>query len=51
LNDDAAEPSSEAKPSQATAASNIGAEPAPACISAEVISGGATRKLMTVDLS
>jgi hypothetical protein len=50
LNEDAAEPNSEANPSQAAAASNIGAEPAPANIRAELISGGITKKLMTVDL-
>src|SRR5271166_2347973 len=47
-NDEAAPPSSEANPSQAAAASNIGAEPAPANISKELISGGNTIKLITV---
>jgi hypothetical protein len=41
-NDDAAEPNSEANPSQAAAAANIGAEPAPENISNELISGGKT---------
>ena len=39
-NDDAADPNSEANPSQAAAASSIGAEPAPVNISTELISGG-----------
>jgi hypothetical protein len=45
-NDCAAEPSSSANPSQAAAAASIGPEPAPACINAEFISGGNTKKLI-----
>lgn len=45
-NDDAAVPSSEANPSQADAASSIGADPAPTNSSKELISGGNTMKLI-----
>jgi len=41
-NDEAAEPNSEANESQAPAASNIGADPTPENILAELISGGNT---------
>lgn len=47
-NEEAAVPSSEAYPSHADAAANIGAEPAPENISAELTSGGSTKKLTTV---
>ncbi|ETW25270.1 hypothetical protein MGAST_03535 [Mycobacterium gastri 'Wayne'] len=46
-NDSAAESSSAANAFQATAASNMGAEPAPEKIRAEFISGGNTKKFMT----
>jgi hypothetical protein len=46
-NDDAADPNSEANASHAAAASNIGPEPAPEKIRAELISGGNTEKFMT----
>ena len=46
-NDDAADPNSEANPSQAAAAFNIGAEPAPENIRAELISGANTEKFIT----
>src|SRR5271166_312078 len=49
-NDEAAAPSSEANPSQAVAAASSGVEPAPDNISAELTSGGNTKKLMIVDL-
>jgi hypothetical protein len=49
-NDDAADPNSEAKPSQAAAASSIGVGPAPLNISRELISGGNTAKFAIVDL-
>ena len=45
-NDDAADPSSEANRSQAAAAFNIGAEPAPENIRAELVSGGNTEKFI-----
>ncbi len=41
-NEDAADPNSAASPSQATAAANIGAEPAPVNIRNELSSGGNT---------
>jgi hypothetical protein len=44
--DCAADPNSAAKPSHADAAANIGAEPAPAYIKSELISGGNTKKLI-----
>ena len=47
-NAEGAVPSSRAKPSQAAAACSIGAEPAPARISVELISGGNTKKLIAV---
>ncbi|GAB7142199.1 hypothetical protein LRC484719_07850 [Mycobacterium riyadhense] len=43
-NDAAADPNSDASPSQAAAASSIGAEPAPTNIRNELISGGSTEK-------
>jgi hypothetical protein len=46
-NDDAAECNSLAKPSQAVAASNIDAGPAPENINNELISGGSTEKFIT----
>ncbi|GAB7143443.1 hypothetical protein LRC484719_20310 [Mycobacterium riyadhense] len=46
-NEFAAVPNSSANPSQAAAAANIGAEPAPAYICAETISGADTKKLIT----
>jgi len=49
VNDDAAVASSEARPSQAAAASSIGADPAPTNIRSELISGGSTKKLMWQD--
>ncbi len=48
-NDDAAVPSSEARPSQAAAASSIGADPAPENIKDELISGGNIAKFVMVD--
>ncbi|BCI87994.1 hypothetical protein NIIDMKKI_32000 [Mycobacterium kansasii] len=45
-NDSAAESSSDANAFQAAAASNIGAEPAPENIRAELISGGNTKKFI-----
>ncbi|CAM4206520.1 hypothetical protein MB901379_03949 [Mycobacterium basiliense] len=45
-NDCAAESSSEANVFQPTAASNMGVDPAPANIRAELISGGNTKKLI-----
>jgi hypothetical protein len=48
--DDAAEPNSEANPSHAAAASNIGAEPAPVYMCMELISGANTAKFTIVDL-
>lgn len=44
-NEAAAEPKSPASPVQADAAANIGPGPAPANISAELISGGNTEKI------
>jgi len=49
-NESAAEPNSSANPSQAAAAYNIGAEPAPENISNELISGGNIGKFAMVDL-
>jgi len=46
-NDDAADPNSEANASQAAAAFNIGAEPAPENIRAELTSGANTEKFIT----
>lgn len=46
-NEAAAEPKSPASPVQADAAANIGPGPAPANISAELISGGNTEKFIT----
>lgn len=46
-NDAAADPNSEASASQAAAAPNIGAAPAPANIRAELISGANTEKFIT----
>lgn len=46
-NQAAAESSSPASPSQAAAAANIGSEPAPAYIRAELTSGGSTTNSMT----
>ncbi|EUA06499.1 hypothetical protein I546_5519 [Mycobacterium kansasii 732] len=45
-NDSAAESSSDANVFQAAAASNIGVEPAPENIRAELISGGSTEKFI-----
>ena len=45
-NADAADASSEARPSHAAAASSMGADPAPTNIRNELISGGSTKKLM-----
>src|SRR5271166_5042983 len=47
LNEVAAEANSPARPSQAAAASNIGADPAPENIRIELISGGNTEKFMS----
>jgi hypothetical protein len=47
-NDSAADPNSLASPSQAAAASNIGAEPAPENIRSELTSGGNTKKLISL---
>jgi hypothetical protein len=49
-NDDAADPNSEANPSQAAAALNMGAEPAPENIRAELISGANTEKFIATSL-
>ena len=49
-NEDAAEPNSADNPSQAAAASSIGAEPAPLNISRELISGGNIGKLTIIGL-
>jgi hypothetical protein len=49
-NDDDADPNSEANPSQAAAASSMGAEPAPVNIRNELISGANIAKLTTVGL-
>src|SRR6185312_16320697 len=50
-NELAAVPSSPANPSQAAAADSIGPAPAPRWISAELTSGGNTKKFMTPRLS
>jgi hypothetical protein len=46
-NDSAAAPNSDANPSHATAAANIGPEPAPENIRKELISGGNTEKFIS----
>jgi hypothetical protein len=51
VNEDAADDNSPASPCQAVAASNMGADPAPANIRNELISGGNTRKLIALTLS
>ncbi|GFG80882.1 hypothetical protein MPRG_41580 [Mycobacterium paragordonae] len=47
MKDSAADANSAASPSQAVAAANIGAEPAPEKICVEVISGGKIEKFIT----
>jgi hypothetical protein len=51
VNEDDADDNPAASPFQAVAASSIGADPAPANIRNELISGGNTRKLIGLTLS